>query len=105
VRPGWSARGPRSSGTCPAQSPEERQHHLPKRNCGKTLEGDHSLTRKSNLHDRPVTVCRGPSNCPRVNADRREDWQVTDPRDLPADQVHTVRNENEQPVLELPATL
>ena len=44
-------------------------------------------------------------NCPLVLAERRLDWQITDPRDLPADQFNTVRDEIEQRVLELLATL
>jgi len=54
--------------------------------------------------DVAVTMGCG-DNCPLVKADRREDWQITDPRDLPADQFNTVRDEIEQRVQELLATL
>lgn len=54
--------------------------------------------------DVAVTMGCG-DNCPLVLAERRLDWQITDPRDLPADQFNTVRDEIEQRVLELLATL
>ena len=43
--------------------------------------------------------------CPAVKADRREDWEIPDPRDLPPDEFNVVRDEIERRVKALLASL
>ncbi len=43
--------------------------------------------------------------CPLVRADRREDWNIPDPKELPDDEFRTVRDLIEQKVRELLASL
>ncbi len=43
--------------------------------------------------------------CPLVNAKRREEWQIPDPKDLPADEYRRIRDLIEQKVKELLATV
>jgi protein-tyrosine-phosphatase len=43
--------------------------------------------------------------CPFVRAKRREDWDIPDPKDLPADEFRTVRDLIERKVKALLATL
>jgi protein-tyrosine-phosphatase len=43
--------------------------------------------------------------CPLVRAERREDWNIPDPKDMPADQYREVRDLVERKVLHLLASL
>lgn len=43
--------------------------------------------------------------CPLVLADRREDWQIPDPKELPADEYRTIRDHIESKVKALLAEL
>ncbi len=43
--------------------------------------------------------------CPLVNAKRREEWQIPDPKDLPAEEYRRIRDLIEQKVKELLATV
>jgi protein-tyrosine-phosphatase len=43
--------------------------------------------------------------CPLVNARRREEWQIPDPKDMPPEQYRAVRDLIERKVKELLATL
>jgi arsenate reductase len=57
---------------------------------------------------RPVTVAvtMGCGDvCPFVRAERREDWNIPDPKEMPADQYREVRDLVERKVLDLLATL
>ena len=54
--------------------------------------------------DVAVTMGCG-DECPRVLAERREDWQIPDPRDMSADEFRGVRDLIEQKVLDLLSSL
>jgi arsenate reductase len=54
--------------------------------------------------DAAVTMGCG-DECPRVVAGRREDWQIPDPKDMPAEQYRAVRDMIESKVKELIASL
>jgi protein-tyrosine-phosphatase len=54
--------------------------------------------------DVAVTMGCG-DECPLVIANRREDWQIPDPKELPPDQFNEVRDLIERKVKELLATL
>jgi protein-tyrosine-phosphatase len=55
-------------------------------------------------YDAAVTMGCG-DECPLVRARRREDWGITDPKNLPPDEFRAVRDQIEQKVKELLATL
>jgi arsenate reductase len=38
--------------------------------------------------------------CPYIQANRREDWQIPDPKDMPPDEFRRVRDEIEQKIVE-----
>ena len=38
--------------------------------------------------------------CPFVRAKRREDWQIPDPKEMPADEFREIRNQIEQKVID-----
>jgi arsenate reductase (thioredoxin) len=55
-------------------------------------------------YDVAVTMGCGDA-CPLVKARRREDWQIPDPKDLPADQFRAIRDLIEEKVKALLASL
>jgi arsenate reductase (thioredoxin) len=55
-------------------------------------------------YDVAVTMGCGDA-CPLVKARRREDWQIPDPKDMPADQFRAVRDLIEEKVKALLASL
>lgn len=59
-----------------------------------------------NGHQVAVAVTMGCGDeCPLVKAERREEWQIPDPKDLPPEQYREVRDLIEQKVKELIARL
>jgi protein-tyrosine-phosphatase len=59
-----------------------------------------------NGHEVDVAVTMGCGDeCPRVLANRREDWQIPDPRDMTPEQFRGVRDLIEQKVKDLLAAL
>ena len=67
--------------------------------CSKGLDGFNGQE-----FDAAVTMGCG-DECPLVVANRREDWQIPDPKELPPDQFNEVRDLIEKKVKELLAAL
>lgn len=72
---------------------------------------DLSVHRSKSLEDLPdiefdfVATMGCGDACPNVRARRREDWQIVDPRDLPADEFCRVRDDIESRVSALLASI